>query len=157
MIDYTCPICKDCDRYPNACDHPCQKYSDYQLNYYLTQQAENVKRTIERLDGKGVKTDNISDNCNTYDDTDTNIESILDYSVEDIIWVRVLNQQIPYTELINKNAFYDYLNEQNIKYCEDNCLCSVCRTPLVEKVEMEEIWGSMQESERYWHCPYGCI
>lgn len=64
MIDYTCKICNECERY-SSCDHPCQEYSDYKLNQYLTQQAENIQRTIDRLDGKSYETENNKRNIHT--------------------------------------------------------------------------------------------
>lgn len=84
------------------------------------------------------------------------IEDFLEYQVEDIIWLRVANNLVPYTELINRDYLINYIKERNQKFCEDNGLCSECRSPLVERVEFEEIWGSKQESERYWCCPRGC-
>ena len=88
---------------------------------------------------------------------DNDICDFLEYNVEDIEWLRCINGQISILDLIDKSALLSYLEEKNEKYCEELGICTVCRTPLVEKVEYEEIWGSKQVSERYWCCPYGCI
>jgi len=87
---------------------------------------------------------------------DTNIENFLEYSVEDIIWARVANEKINYSEIIDKNALLSYFKEKNEKYCAENCLCEVCRNPLTEFTEYEDICGSMQISEIYYSCPNGC-
>ena len=87
---------------------------------------------------------------------DTNIEDILDYSVDSEIWLRVLNGKIAFTELICKDSFLAYVEEQNEKYCNDNGLCAECRSSLVEKDEHEEICGSRRVSERLLVCRNGC-
>ena len=87
---------------------------------------------------------------------DNDICDFLEYNVEDIEWLRCINGQIPYTELIDKNALLSYLENENEKYCNDNGLCVICRNPLIKKEQIEEYWGSKMTIGYDWVCEHEC-
>jgi len=119
----------------NLCDYPCEPYTDYIINLSLN------KNTLEQ---------------NKLLSVDNDIENFLEYDVSNDIWVKIINKEIPIIEILDENAFYDYLETENIKYCLQEGICPECRGNLVLKVEYEEIWGSKRESERYLVCENGC-
>jgi len=120
----------------SSCDYPCEPYTDYIINLSLKKGNIENKKENEIMD--------------------YNIEDILEYDVEDISWLMVLNGKIPFTELIDKTAFLEYLENKNNKYCSDNGLCNVCRNPLKEFESYEDVFGSSQLIEREYICQYGC-
>ena len=90
--------------------------------------------------------------CKDENDDENKIEDFLEYDVSNIEWLRVCNSQIPYSELLDKNALGEYFKNENKKYCEQNGLCEICRNPLQERTEYKD--GMI--SEKYWICKYGC-
>jgi len=86
----------------------------------------------------------------------TDLESILDYTVENDMWLKVLNGRVPYTELIDKSSFLSYLEEENERYCLENGLCVTCRSLLQEREQIEEYCGSRMVVGRYLQCPNNC-
>jgi len=88
--------------------------------------------------------------------SNNDIENFLEYDVSDNIWLKIINKEIPIIEILDENAFYDYLETENEKYCKQEGICLECRGNLVLRVEYEEIWGSKRESERYLVCENGC-
>jgi len=117
----------------SLCDYPCEPYTDYIINLSFNKNKKEIK---------------IMD--------DTNIEDFLEYNVSDITWLRVINHQIPYTELINKTGFLNFLISENDKYCEENGLCTICRNPLEKFDSYEEVCGSQRLVESDFRCRYGC-
>ena len=123
-----------CDRI-SSCLYPCEPYTDYIINLSL-----NKGNTVQ----------------NKLLPTSNDIENFLEYDVSDNIWLKIINKEIPLIEILDENAFYDYLETENEKYCKQEGICPECRGNLVLKVEYEEIWGSKRESERYLVCENGC-
>lgn len=97
----------------------------------------------------------IPDSCLPKKYCKDDIENFLEYNVEDDAWLDACNNITSWTNLIDVDAFREYLLIENEKYCKNNDLCSECRAPLKLFIEHEDICGSMQESERYWSCPSG--
>ena len=87
---------------------------------------------------------------------ENNIEDFLEFSVENAEWLRVCNSQIPYTELLDKNALQEYFKSENDKYCKEQGLCAICRNPLEKFDSYEEVSGSQRLIEVEFRCPYGC-
>ena len=128
-------MCNMCDRAKNSsCNFPCNDYADYMYN-------QSLKNNI--CESESNKSNN-------------DIENFLEYDVSDNIWLKIINKEIPIIEILDENAFYDYLETENEKYCKQEGICPECRGNLVLKVEYEEIWGSKRESERYLVCENGC-
>jgi len=115
----------------SLCDYPCEPYTDYIINLSLKKNnvVENKLLPI----------------CN-------DIADFLEYDVSDNIWLKIINKEIPIIEMLDENTFYEYFTNENIKYCDQEGLCSECRTPLKEFIEYED--GII--SERYWACGNGC-
>ena len=84
------------------------------------------------------------------------IEDFLEYQVDDIMWLRVLSGRVPITELIDKEAFKDFLKSENDQYCNANGLCEECRSPLERFPTYEEVCGSRRLVEVEYRCPHGC-
>ena len=130
-------MCNMCDRAKNSsCNFPCNDYADYMYNQSLK--------------------NNIGESESNNDNDGNDIENFLEYDVSDNIWLKIINKEIPIIEILDENAFYEYFTNENVKYCDQEGLCSECRGNLVLKVEYEEIWGSKRESERYLVCENGC-
>ena len=128
-------MCNMCDRAKSSsCNFPCNDYADYMYN-------QSLKNNI--CESESNKSNN-------------DIENFLEYDVSDNIWLKIINKEIPIIEILDENAFYDYLETENEKYCKQEGICPECRGNLVLKVEYEEIWGSKRESERYLVCENGC-
>jgi AAA15 family ATPase/GTPase len=87
---------------------------------------------------------------------DNNIENFLEYDVSDPIWLKIINGQIPLIEIIDKITLISYLESENKKFCANNCLCEICRNPLDEYIDYEEVWGNKRISNIYYSCPNGC-
>ncbi|OHD22841.1 MAG: hypothetical protein A2Y34_04435 [Spirochaetes bacterium GWC1_27_15] len=160
MINYHMSICRDCER-EACCNYPCQEYSDQKRNQYKAQEAENIRKTIEWLnrEEQNKVNERLGEmDMNVCDCDDSNdIENFLEYSVENVEWLRCINGQIPYTELIDKNALLSYLEECNERHCDQNGLCEVCRTPLVEAEESRGEHFGTSCGEVMWHCPNNCV
>jgi len=129
MSLYEDAICNECPRF-DYCEFPCEEYSHLKLKKDLAEKKIEI--------------------VNAYEDND--ISDFLEFGVESIEWLRVCNSQIPYTELLDKNAFHEYFRSENEKYCEEQGICNVCRNPLIEFAEKED----GMTSEKYWACSYGC-
>ena len=115
-------MCNMCDRAKNSsCNFACNDYADQMYNQSL---KNNVKK---------------SERNKSNDDND--IENFLEYDVSNDIWIKFINKEIPIIEILDENAFYDYLETENEKYCKQEGICPECRGNLVLKVEYEEIWG----------------
>ena len=128
-------MCNMCERAKSSsCNFPCNDYADYMYN-------QSLKNNI--CESESNKSNN-------------DIENFLEYDVSDNIWLKIINKEIPIIEILDENAFYDYLETENEKYCKQEGICPECRGNLVLKVEYEEIWGSKRESERYLVCENGC-
>lgn len=84
------------------------------------------------------------------------INSILEYEVDDPEYLQIINGTREIKDIINFNLLFEYMKEQNEEYCKKEGLCETCHTPLKEYEEYEEICGSRQISERYWSCPNHC-
>ena len=119
----------------SSCDYPCEPYTDYIINLSLKKNTPVQNKLLPI--------------CN-------NIADFLEYDVSNDIWIKIINKEIPIIEILDENAFYDYLETENEKYCKQEGICPECRGNLVLKVEYEEIWGSKRESERYLVCENGC-
>lgn len=138
-LKYVLKMCSQCPReIENKCDFPCQEALD---ELREIESEEQNKSTLLR-------------DCSDCEDND--ISNFLEFNVTDIEWLRVINGKIPYTTLIDKDAFLSYLERENEKYCNDNGLCLVCRNPLVKEQQIEEYCGSKMVVNEYWVCPYGC-
>lgn len=85
------------------------------------------------------------------------LEDYLEYSVGEDTWLKFINRDLPLIDLIDENAFMDYLEEQNRIYCDQNGLCPECRSPLERYEHKEEVWGSVQTVEVLPICPNGCV
>lgn len=85
------------------------------------------------------------------------IDSILEFEVDQPEYLQIVNGLRKPSDNVNWKLLLEYMTEQNRIYSAKNGLCEVCHSPLVEKTEYEEICGSRQVSERYWHCRNGCI
>ena len=131
MSYYTDIICSQCSRV-DICEFPCNDYADYMYN-------------------KSLK-NNINESESNNDNDGNDIENFLEYDVSDNIWLKIINKEIPIIEILDENAFYEYFTNENVKYCDQEGLCSECRTPLKEFIEYED--GII--SERYWACGNGC-
>lgn len=166
MMDYFNSVCQTCDR-RTSCLYPCQEYVDFyreqdlkeqekynnqkdihilhlNVDHLTDEKKQEIMRTIEECSGR-LEVSNMNMSISSGDD----IENFLEYEVENIEWLRCLNGQIPILDILDKNTIYEYLREQNEKYCEEQSLCPICRNPLKEyKDEMI--------NERYWACQYGC-
>ena len=118
----------------NSCDYPCEPYTDYIINLSL-----NKNNIIQDKQNKLLPI------CN-------DIADFLEYGVESLEWLMVLNNKVPYTTLFNESSIFDYLNSESEKYCDQEGICHECRTPLKEFIEYED--GII--SERYWACGNGC-
>jgi len=124
----------------------CPEYLDQKLEQDLAKKNRDIEFALDTYRGKKVEKE-----IEVID-----INDVLDYSVEDDIWAKVINGKLPYTELISKNAFLDFLITENEEYCNANNLCEVCRSPLEIKEEQEEVCGSIRTSEIIFVCPRGC-
>lgn len=173
---------KHCERYPDTCTYPCEKYTEYRLNNYRTEQAENNREAIKRLRGLHrdvhiINVDHLTDEkkqeimnaiekysgklgememCNCNCDEVNDIGDFLEYVPSDQEWFQIMNGRKDILQLIDKKALLRFMKSEHEKYCEQNSLCKECRTPLERYEAKEEIWGSVQTSEIYWHCPRGC-
>ena len=127
-----------CQRRISSCDYPCEPYTDYIIN--LSLKKNNVIQD---------KQNKLLPICN-------DIADFLEYSVEDESWIKLINREIPIIDVLDENAFYEYFESENEKFCKQEGLCPECRGKLVEKIEYEEIWGSRRESERYLVCENRC-
>lgn len=171
IVNYFNQICRPCNRKESCLEH-CQEYLDYldrvpnnenkrdihilKVDHLTHEKKEELMKLIEQYSGRLEISDmDFGDVRVEYNDG-IGIDDLFEYSVEDQIWINIINEKVHYTEIVDKDALLNYLVECNEKYCNEQGLCHVCRTPLVEKTEMEEIWGSMQTSEKYWCCPNGC-
>ena len=125
------------------------------MDYYREQYKKRDKQEIQNAIKEIIRSDNGVSNIYDYDDVN-DISDFLEYGVEDVEWLRVCNSQIPYTELIDKNAIRDYLVEKNSQYCEKNGLCEICRNPLKRYDLSEEVWGSKQVVGYEYSCEFGC-
>jgi len=117
----------------NLCDYPCEPYTDYIINLSLK------KNNVVEIENK------LLPNCN-------DISDFLEYDVESLEWLMVINNKVPYTTLFNESAIFDYLNSESEKYCNQEGICHECRSPLKEFIEYED--GMI--SERYLACENGC-
>ena len=115
----------------NSCDYPCEPYTDYIINLSLKKNSLGQNKLLP---------------------TSNDIENFLEYDVSDNIWLKIINREIPIIEILDENVFYEYFTNENIKYCDQEGLCSECRTPLKEFIEYED--GII--SERHWACGNGC-
>ena len=130
-------MCNMCDRAKNSsCNFPCNDYTDYMYNQSLKNNINEDDRNINRSDNS------LNNDCNN------DIADFLEYNVESLEWLMVLNNKIPYTTLFNESAIFDYLNSESEKYCDQEGLCHECRSPLKEFIEYED--GRIVE--RYWAC-----
>ena len=146
--------CRKCDR-ESSCTYPCEDaYNEFKMQNPQNQENLLCNETYNQPVAM-VSEDN------TYDKTthslgcekdENNIEDFLEFSVENVEWLRVCNSQIQYTELLDKNALLEYFKSKNDKYCEEQGICNVCRNPLIEFAEKED----GMTSEKYWTCSYGC-
>jgi len=139
-MNYDRGVCKQCEKW-SACNHPCNDFLDAKLEYDLAKKNKNIEFALDNYRGNRIEDEEVTD-----------IEDVLDYSVEDIKWVQVINGKLPYTELISKDALLDFLVSENETYCKENNLCEICRNPLEPITEYED--GMI--SERYWACKHGC-
>jgi len=134
-------MCNMCDRAKNSsCNFPCNDYADYMYN-------QSLKNNIN---------DDVSDDLLKNNNCVNDISDFIEYDVSDNEWIRLINKEIPIIDILDENAFYEYLETENTRYCKQEVLCPECRGKLVEKIEYEEIWGSRRESERYLICENGC-
>jgi len=150
--------CRKCDR-ESSCTYPCEDaYNEFKM------QNPNNKENSLCNEKYNQPVARVSED-DTYDKTtllcgcekdENNIEDFLEFSVENVEWLRVCNNQIQYTELLDKNAFDEYFKFENDKYCEENGLCTVCRNPLEKFDSYEEVSGSRQLVEIDFRCRYGC-
>lgn len=189
-----------CERYPDTCTYPCEKYIEYQRDQYKVQEAENIRKTIDWLDREKQKEENINKNerdihimhlnvgkltpekkqelkelmgkysgkvslsemvmsdtrmgCKCNDITD--IDDILEYTVEDPEWLQICNGLRMPNGIIDWRALLDYMVERNLKYCDDLRLCNVCRRNLVLVKESRGEHFGVDCFETVWHCPNGC-
>jgi len=105
-------MCNMCDRAKNSsCNFPCNDYADYMYNQSL---KNNVKK---------------SERNKSNDDND--IENFLEYDVSNDIWIKFINKEIPIIEILDENAFYDYLETENEKYCKQEGICPECREEIL--------------------------
>jgi|GEM_PF-3291939 len=123
------------------------------VNSLTPEKKQELKELMGKYSGKVSLSEMV---MSDYDNSDFDIEDLFEYDVSDPLWLRVCNSQIPYTELINKNALLLYLQERNQKYCDEQCLCEVCRSPLVEIEESRGEHFGTNCGEVMWHCPNGC-
>ena len=118
----------------NSCDYPCEPYTDYIINLSL-----NKNNIIQDKQNKLLPI------CN-------DIADFLEYGVESLEWLMVLNNKVPYTTLFNESSIFDYLNSESEKYCDQEGICHECRSSLKEFIDYED--GRIVE--RYLACPNGC-
>jgi hypothetical protein len=85
------------------------------------------------------------------------IKDLFDVQVEDIDFLHIVNGRKPFTDLFDKRILLDYLKKLNEEYCEEHGLCEVCRSPLVEYSQKEDVRGSYVEVARYMECPNNCV
>ena len=81
------------------------------------------------------------------------IKDYLNYNIEDIEWLEVLNGKYPLMKLIDRNSLMRYIEFENEKYCLENKLCTSCRTPLETYKHYEDVRGSKQLVEITLECP----
>jgi len=130
-------MCNMCDRAKNSsCNFPCNDYADYMYN-------QSLKNNIN---------EDVSDDLLKNNKCSNDIADFLEYDVESLEWLMVLNNKVPYTTLFNESAIFDYLNSESEKYCNQEGICHECRNPLKEFIEYED--GRI--IERYLACPNGC-
>jgi len=86
----------------------------------------------------------------------TDIEDVLDYSVDSHMWLLAVKGKIPFTDLIDNGIFLAYLEDENEKFCEVERLCTECRSHMERQEQKEEICGSIRTSEVLWACSRGC-
>ena len=136
--------CRKCDR-ESKCTYPCEDaYNEFKM-----QNPQNQENSLcnEKYNQPVAR---VSDYC------DNSIEDFLEFGVESIEWLRVVNCQIAFTELLDKNALQEYFKSENEKYCEEQGICNVCRNPLEKFDSYEEVCGSKRLVEIEFRCPYGC-
>ena len=170
MIDYTNPTCFQCER-RSSCNFPCLNYSNYLIRQHHEKEAQNIQNSIKTLRNEisqahkptpaGVTEVDISDKSGDLKGLGelkkevknvNDIEDFLEFDVSNDKWLRAVNGMSSWIDIIDKGAFFDYLVEENEKYCAENCLCETCRSPLKEFTEMED--GMI--SQMYWSCSNGC-
>ena len=138
-------MCNMCERAKSSsCNFPCNNYADYMYN-------QSLKNNIYKDDRRESVSDD-SLNHNHENKCNNDISDFLEYGVESLEWLMVLNNKVPYTTLFNESSIFDYLNSESEKYCDQEGICHECRTPLKEFIEYED--GII--SERYWACGNGC-
>jgi len=121
----------------NLCDYPCEPYTDYIINLSL---MKNIPVGIENK---------LLSNCIN---CKSNIEDYFEYEVSDDMWNKIIDKEIPLIELFDQNAVYDYISSEYENFCKQEGICSECKMPLKEFIEMED--GIV--SERYFACGNGC-
>jgi len=150
--------CRKCDR-ESSCTYPCEDaYNEFKMQNPQNQENSLCNETYNQPIARVSEDDTYNKtthSCGCEKD-ENNIEDFLEFSVENVEWLRVVNSKISYTELIDKSAFLSYLEGKNEKYCEENGLCIVCRNPLEKFDSYEEVSGSRRLVEIEFRCPYGC-
>ncbi len=59
------------------------------------------------------------------------IEDLLKYDLDSKEWLQVVNNQKIWSDLFDGSKVKEYLQYLNKRYCEDNNLCPICRSELV--------------------------
>jgi hypothetical protein len=143
QVLHMCDVCAKCPReIENKCDYPC------------TDAMEEFRAKNRHQENKPKESD-ISSQFNKVS-YDNDISGFIEYDVSSLEYFQIMKGRKPFIDLISKSSLLDYMYEENEKYCKENGLCPECRIPLERYESKEEIWGSVQTAEVYWHCPRGC-
>jgi hypothetical protein len=185
LIDYTNPACFQCDR-QSSCQYPCLNYSNHLIRLHHAKEDQNIKNSIKTLDldkntdvlkknnpyvARVTEVDISNEtgdlkaldggekgvgNVNKNDELDEFMYNFIESAVDQPEYLQVCNELVHPSKILDWEILLDYMKEKNRVYSEENGLCEVCHSELVERKEYEEIWGSRQISERLWVCRNGC-
>lgn len=85
--------------------------------------------------------------------SDTNIEDILEFEVDQAEYLQIVNGLRTPSQAIDFKKLLDYMSEQNYNHCDNNNLCKTCHSELQEVKESRGEHFGTDSYERMIICP----